>query len=123
MPGGGTSGDDDMRRFDDLAGNLHPPAIVFATDELAASWQQGDFVLLEQSLDATGQLGDDVVLALDHRGHIHLHVTGADAVHDKGMPGLIEQFGRLQQRLGGNATDVEAGAAESNFSFRVSIRL
>jgi hypothetical protein len=77
----GTRGDDDMRGFDDLAIDVDAPAVVLATDELAVAGQQRDLVLLEQALDAAGELGDDVVLALDHGRHVDLHALRRDAVH------------------------------------------
>jgi hypothetical protein len=46
---------------------------------------------------------------------------GGDAVHDEGVAGLLVELGGLQQRLGGDAADVEAGAAEAHFALGVGI--
>src|SRR6266581_878199 len=120
-----TGGDDDVAGLDRLAalGAAHGdlPEVVLAAGELAVAGEQRHLVLLEQAADAAGQLGDDVVLAPHHRRHVHLHAFGGNAVHDERMTGLIEQFRRLQQRLRGNAADIETGAAEAHFALGVGI--
>jgi hypothetical protein len=85
--------------------------------------QQRDLVLLEQALDAAGELGDDVVLALDHGLDVDADVARRDAVHDEAVAGVVEVLGGLQQRLGGDAADVEAGAAEAHLALRVVVGL
>src|SRR4029077_11504580 len=49
---------------------------------------------------------------LHHRGEIELRRRDDDSERRKTMPRLVEHFGRVEERLGGNAADVEAGAAE-----------
>jgi hypothetical protein len=114
-------GDDDVGGFDDLAIDVDAPAVVLAADELAVAGQQRDLVLLEQALDAAGELGDDVVLALDHGRHVDLDALRRDAVHLEAVLGFLVELGRAQQRLRRNAADVEASAAETDFAFRVGI--
>jgi hypothetical protein len=116
-------GDDDVLGRHDLAGDVDLPAVLAAADELAVAGQQRDLVLLEQALDATGELGDDVVLALDHGLDVDGDVARRDAVHDEAVAGVVEVLGGLQQRLGGDAADVEAGAAEAHFALRVVVGL
>jgi hypothetical protein len=120
----GAGGDDDVGGFDDLAIDVDAPAVVLATaDELAVAGQQRDLVLLEQALDAAGELGDDVVLALDHGRHVDLDALRRDAVHLEAVLGFLVEFGGAQQRLGRNAADVEAGAAEAYLALGIGIGL
>jgi hypothetical protein len=117
----GTGGDDDVGGFDDLAVDIDAPAVVLAADELAVAGQQRDLVLLEQALDAACELGDDVVLALDHCRHVDLDALRRDAVHLEAVLRFFVKLGGAQQRLGRNAADVEAGAAEADFALRVVV--
>lgn len=66
----------------------------------------GNFVFLEQEADTTGVLTDDVVLALEHLCHVHLHPFDADAMCGKVVGGGVEVFRRLQQGFGRDATHV-----------------
>jgi hypothetical protein len=70
-----------------------------------------DLVLLEQELDALGQLADAVVLGLVHLGQVQLGLD-VDADAGEALVRLFEQLGGVQQRLGRHAADVQAGAAE-----------
>ena len=45
--------------------------------------------------------------------HFLADLAGGDAVISKVQLGMLEMLGRLQQRLGGNAAHVGAGAARS----------
>ncbi len=85
----------------------------------AVALQPGDLVLLEQHLDAAGQLVDDLVLARLHLRHVHLRAGHRDAVHGELVRHALVILRGLQQRLGGNAADVEAGAAERVFALVV----
>ena len=71
-----------------------------------------DLVLLEQEFDALDVAADPLVLERHHRGKIELRRCHADAQLGEAVPGLVEQLGGMQQRLGRNAADIEAGAAE-----------
>jgi hypothetical protein len=55
--------------------------------------------------------GDGVVLVLHQRGVIELRLADDDAEMRQLMAGDLEHFRGVQQRLGRNAADVEAGAA------------
>src|SRR6185503_1352411 len=71
-----------------------------------------DLVLLHQKLDALDVAVDALLLEIHHRRQIELRRGNADAHLRKGMRGLLEHFGRMQQRLRRHAADVEAGATE-----------
>jgi len=68
---------------------------------------------LEQREDSLGALLDDTRLALLHGGDVELHLAELDAVGLELVLGAMHQLGGLQQRLGGNAAGVQAGAAEA----------
>ena len=71
-----------------------------------------DLVLLEEELDALGEFADDLRLVRHHGGEIEAHLR-LDAELGEFLAGrFVVKFARVQQRLGRNAADVEAGAAE-----------
>ncbi len=58
-----------------------------------------------------------------HASQIELHAVDQDAVILQGVDGLLELLGRLQQRLGGDAADIQARAAEvARFSTQAVFR-
>jgi hypothetical protein len=68
-----------------------------------------------------GELVDDARLAGDHLGHVDLRRADADALAFEGVAGFLEQVRGMQQRLGRNAADVQAGAAEARLALRVGV--
>ena len=90
----------------DLAGPGQP---AVALDDV-------DLVLLHQELDALGVLGDDLVLAVDHQGEIEARVLAVNALFD-GVLETLPNVGRVEERLGGDAADVQAGAAQLRVFF------
>ena len=76
---------------------------------------------LEQGSNAGSQTFNDVGLAADHRCNVHLHFTGGDAVDGKSILGFVILPGAVQQRLGWNATDVQASTAQCQFAFLVGV--
>jgi hypothetical protein len=72
-----------------------------------------DLVLLEQPGDAARQPGDDRVLPLHHLGQVELEVADDDPVAGELVLGLEEVLGGVEQGLGRDAPDVQAGAAEA----------
>ncbi len=80
--------------------------------EPAEALEPLDLVLLEQPLDAAGERADDAVLARQQLLQIELDRPYADAVVAEAMLRLLEVLARLQQRLRGDAADIEAGAAK-----------
>ncbi len=81
--------------------------------------EERDLVLLEEVQDAVVVLLHHAVLAGDHLGHVHAHVLDLDAMVGEVVVGLVEMLGRLQQRLGGNAAHVGAGAARCGAALAV----
>src|SRR6516225_8100722 len=71
----------------------------------------GDLVLAHQKADAVVEPLGYRARALDHGGRIVSHFLGRETVV-VGMLHVMEDLGRAQQRLGGDATPVEADAAE-----------
>ncbi len=74
-----------------------------------------DLVLAQQESHALDVAVDRLVLETEHGGQIERGCADLDAHAGEGMPGLVEPLRRMQQGLGGNAPDVEAGAAEGLF--------
>jgi hypothetical protein len=70
-----------------------------------------DLVFLEEILDAARVLADDLVLPRHHGREIEIDAGDLDAVLGERMLGLGIFLRGLQQRLRGNAADIEAGAA------------
>ena len=71
-----------------------------------------NLVLLQQEGDAGDIGGNRVVLVLHHRAHVERGLADDDAERGHAMPRLVEHFRGVQQGLGGDAADVEAGAAQ-----------
>ncbi len=72
----------------------------------------GDLVLLEEELDALGVLRDDVVLALHHAREVEREAGEIDAVLGRVQSRELIVLRGAEERLGGDAPDVDAGAAE-----------
>ena len=79
----------------------------------AGALDRGHLVLAEQELDALGQLLDHLVLAgpASRRGRARPSATLMPCAFEA-VARLGEQLGGMQQRLGRDAADVQAGAAE-----------
>src|SRR5512132_4544399 len=71
----------------------------------------GDLVLAHEEANTVVEPFRYRARALDHCGGIESHRFGRQPVV-LGMLQIVEDLGRAQQRLGGNATPVEADAAE-----------
>ena len=105
----GAGGDDDVLRLDDvLAVDLRP----CRPQDLGRAADRRDLVLLEQEIDALGVAVDRFLLEHHHLREIERR-RHADTHLGEGMLGLGEELGGMQQRLGGNAADIETGAAMS----------
>src|SRR5690606_26436198 len=95
------------------ARHLDGIAAISLAGKGALAMEEGDLVFLEQIQDAVVVLLDHRVLAADQRIELQRHTLDLDAVVGKVMIDLFEMLGRLQQRLGRNATDVGARTAGS----------
>src|SRR5205823_13895331 len=71
-----------------------------------------DLVLPEQERDALDVAVDAFVLELHHGRKVELRCPDADAHLAERVARLLEALRRMQQRLRGDAADIEAGAAE-----------
>ena len=108
----GAGGDDDLVGFDDLCLAVRRDGDLAPALEGGSASEEGDLVGLDQLGDAVAQLGDDIVLALLHRGEIgHGRAGGLDAEAGRRLD-HVQDFSAGQQRLGRDAAPVEAGAAE-----------
>ena len=117
--GVGAGGEDDVFRFD-LAGfavcaavrsTVWTPSLAGPVSRAVAG-DDGDLVLLHQELKALGVLVDDGGLALEHAVPIELRSADAVDAEFGRVLEVVPDFGVEEQRLGGDAADVEAGAAE-----------
>jgi hypothetical protein len=72
---------------------------------------QVDLVLLEEELDALGVGVDGRLLVGEHLRQVDLR-RGAEMPIFVERAGLVEELGGVEHGLGGDAADVEAGAAE-----------
>ena len=71
-----------------------------------------DLVFLHQELEALHVLGDDGVLAREHRGPIERRRADARNAELRRVLQVVPHLGVEQQRLGGNAAHMQAGAAQ-----------
>jgi hypothetical protein len=74
--------------------------------------QAGDASALEETSYAERRLLDDLCPALLHGREIELDAADLHAVHGELMLCAMQQLGRFEHRLGGNAARVETSAAE-----------
>ena len=106
-------GDDDVFRLDGLRRAVRGLYLDLAPGEDAGhALKRVDLVPLEQEGDALDVAVDALVLEPHHAGKIELRRPDLDAHAGEGVGGLLVKFGGMQQRLGGNAPDIETGAAE-----------
>lgn len=80
--------------------------------ESTASFDVLDVVLLEQELDALGQARYGSVLCFHHCREIKLHITNLDTAALGIVEDLVVKVRVVEERLGGDAADVQAGSAE-----------
>ena len=108
-----TGGDDDRLGFErGLLAVLRLDGHASRRGDATLAAHPVDLVLLEQIGDAVDVGGDRVVLVLHHRAEIELGRRDDDAEGREAMRRLVEHFGGVEERLGRNAADVEAGSAE-----------
>ena len=100
-------GEDDMLGGVGLALHFHLRGFV-AFGELGEAFDNVDFVLLHQELDALGELARDAARALDDRVEIEADL-GLEPV-GLGVLCVVIDLGRAQQRFGRDAAPVKANA-------------
>jgi hypothetical protein len=123
VTGLGAGGHDHVLGQHFLGTNLDLPQIAFLGDEGTVTGQQGDLVLLEQALDAGSQLGRRWCPCGPSSWHVDARLADLDALGFKAVTGLFEQVRGVQQRLGRDTADVQAGTAKTRFALRVGIRI
>ena len=109
----GAGGDDRVRGLQNLGAavvldDLHGVRVP----EASVSVDHGDLVLVHQVLHPGAGLRHDFVLAAAHLLPVDPQPGHLDAVLGEIRLGGVEMLGGVEQRLGGDATHVEAGAAE-----------
>jgi len=110
------------RRDDDVLGLDHLLAAVLCGDlnlaagqELAIAHDDVDLVLLHQELHPLGHAVGNATGTVDHATEIDLGLGHLDAVI-LGVLDVFEHVGALEQRLGGDASPIQADAAQG-FTF------
>ncbi len=87
-------------------------SVLRRAGQLAVAFQGLDFVLAHQEVESLGVLGNDLRFAVLHRAPVQLGRIHAFDAEFLGVFQVIPELGVEQQRLGRNAADVQAGAAE-----------
>lgn len=80
--------------------------------EGAGSLDVLDTVLLEEELDTLGEAIDGGLLCLHHVLEIELDITNLDTAVLGVVQDLVVEMRVVEERLGGNTADIEAGTAE-----------
>ena len=106
-------GDDDVLGLQRLRLAVGVCHLDFARrDDAAGTVKRVDLVLLEQKRDAVDVAVDVLLLVFEQRGKIDARLADLDAHLRKTVAGLFIELRGMQHRLGRNAADIEAGAAE-----------
>jgi len=85
---------------------LDPQPVRFL--EARAAFHLFDLILAEQVLDTLREAGDNLVLAGHELREVERHPGDADAMLLRALSDLGEQLSRVEDRLGENASDIEA---------------
>ena len=114
----GAGGDNDVFSLD------RPGFSVFAgdrnlagLDDPAGTVECGDLVLFHQEGDAIDIGFHHRILVRHHRLEIEFRFQAVDAERRKSVAGFVIHFRGVQQRLGRDAADIEAGAAKGGAFF------
>src|SRR5581483_908246 len=107
-----TGGDDDMLCLDGILATRDLVAVGALAGEAAAPMEKLDLVLAEKEGDAVVARLHHALLALVHLREVELEALHLDAVLGELVAGLLVILRGLQQRLGRDAADIGAGAAE-----------
>src|SRR5574343_613396 len=121
MTGLGAGSDDDLLGQHFLGADLDLPVVAFLANEGTMASQEGDLVLLQQHLDAAGQLIHDAILACLHGRHVDGCLADLDALRFEAVIGFLKQVRGVQQGFGRDAAHVQAGAAKARLTLRVGI--
>ena len=106
----GASGDDDVLGTDLAIADLD----AVGAGEGGVALQPLDLVLLEQELDAAGQPLDRLKTRAVHGVEVEFHLARLHAPFgERPVRRFLEKLGGVEQGLGRDAADIEAGAAQS----------
>ena len=109
----GASGDEDVLSADlSLAALDKVDSDGVLVLECAGTLDVLDVVLLEEELDALGEARDRGLLRLHHGAEVELDIADLDTAVLGVVEDLVVEVGVVQERLGGDAADVQAGSAE-----------
>ena len=84
---------------------------LLGLDEAADTVVDGDLVLLHQALHAAPELADDLLATLCGLRVVELHLADLDPVL-LAVSGVVQEMGRVEQRLGRDAAQVQARPSE-----------
>ena len=114
-----------MKQLDQLFADTQLPDLIsgipITSDKSAVTVQQGDLVLLEQTLDAARELFDDAVLAPHHLCYINSRRTDRNTLLGEAVSGFLEDVRGVQQGFRRDATNVQTGSAKTRFALWICI--
>lgn len=109
----GASGDKDVLALDGgLAAVVELDVDGVLIGESAGALDVLDAVLLEEELNTLGETADGLLLGLHELGKVELDIADLDTAVFRVVEDLVVEMGVVEERLGGNAADVQAGTAE-----------
>ena len=112
----GAGGDNNGIRCHFLVGAVRLfDAQLFGSGKSGLSIDDGDLVHFQQASDTARELFGDVVLMGDDLGEIHLHAGDLHADVLALIFDVLHQLGTMEQALGWDAADIQAGAAQMLF--------
>ena len=99
----------------DLRAGVGLDTAGLAVDHLAPALQDLDLVPLQQDADAAGQAADDAILPLHGACQVDGRPLDRDAERRAArlLDGVMEGLCGMDQRLGGDAADIEARPAQA----------
>ena len=115
---GGLSVDRAGSQNDGIGGHFFNRTVGLFDRQFAGSGEAGfavhllDLVHLQQTCNTGGQFLGNIVLVLDDLGEVDLQAFHLNADFLALILDGLDQFGRVQQALGGDAADVQAGTAQ-----------
>ena len=106
----------DMLGADHLRAGVGVDLAGLAVDHLGMALHDLDVVALQQGADAAGQAADDAVLPFDRAGEIDGGMLDPQAEGGRGrlLDGMMIGLGGMDDRLRGNAADIEAACRYSH---------
>src|SRR5918994_4724027 len=108
---GGAGGDQDVSGLELLLAVVCFDLDLLGLDEAAHTVVDGDLVLLHQALHSAPELGYYLLATLGGLRVVELEIPDLDPVF-LAVPGVVQEVGRLEQRLGRDASHVQACAPE-----------